>query len=148
VNKLILALALTLASSVTVAQTGDASTGSDKAPPPKMQDTLGLTDEQVEEMRAIRDAGGSREEMNAVLTPEQQLKVAQHRKGRHGDPEKRMDRMKQHLDLSDEQVAEIKEIKKAGGSREEVRAVMTPDQQAELDEMRQNRQVKDPEASE
>jgi hypothetical protein len=147
-NKLILALGLTLASSVALAQTEDAPTASAKVPHGRMQDALGLTDEQVKEMRAIRDAGGSREEMNAVLTPEQQLKAVDHRKARQANPEKRMDRMKQKLDLSDEQVAQIQEIKQAGGSREEVRAVLTSDQQAEFDEMRKNHQGKGPKTEE
>jgi Spy/CpxP family protein refolding chaperone len=39
----------------------------------------------------------------------------------------------QQLDLSDEQKTQIQNIRKEGGSREEVRAVLTPEQQAKLD---------------
>lgn len=138
-KKLILALGLTLASSVALVQAEDTSTDSVKAPPGRMQDQLGLTDEQVKEMRTIRDAGGSREEMNAVLTSEQQSKAAAHRKANHADPDKRMARLQEKLDLSDEQMAEIKALKQGGGSRDEIRAVMTPDQQAKFDEMRKGK---------
>lgn len=43
----------------------------------QMEDKLGLTDEQVQKMRAIRDSGGSMADMRAVLTPEQKVKAAQ-----------------------------------------------------------------------
>ena len=85
-----------------------------------------------EQMRDIRQAGGSREDMNAVLNPEQQAKVAKLRKthkGKGGDRKRRL----QQLDLSDEQKTQIQDIRKEGGSREEVRAVLTPEQQAKLD---------------
>ena len=39
----------------------------------RMQRNLGLTDEQVKQMREIRERGGSREEMRAVLTEEQRV---------------------------------------------------------------------------
>ena len=57
-----------------------------------------------------------------------------------------MDRMQQQLGLTDEQVTEIGEIKERGGSRQEVRegihGVLTPDQQAEFDAMRNERKAK------
>ena len=48
----------------------------------------------------------------------------------------RMERMKAHLELSDEQVAQIQQIRADGGGRDEIRAVLTEDQQAKLDEAR------------
>ena len=52
----------------------------------------------------------------------------------HNDPAgDRTRRMKTHLGLSDEQAEQMKSIREAGGSHEEVRAVLTEEQQAKLD---------------
>ena len=129
---LILALSLTLVSSAVLAQSeSEPPSGNKVAKLERMQNNLGLTDEQVEQMRDIRQAGGSREDMHAVLNPEQQAKAAKLRKahnGKGGDRKRRL----QQLDLSDEQKTKIENIRKEGGSREEVRAVLTPAQQAKL----------------
>ena len=53
-----------------------------------------------------------------------------------------MARMKKHLELSDEQVEDIRKIRQEGGSREDVRAVLTPEQQRKSDDARKNRQGK------
>ena len=45
--------------------------------------------------------------------------------------------MQAHLELSDEQVAEMRRIREDGGSREEVRAVLTEEQQAKWDQARE-----------
>ena len=50
----------------------------------KMQQQLDLTDAQVEEIRQIKAEGGSREDIKAVLTEEQQQKMQQHRKRMQG----------------------------------------------------------------
>jgi len=141
-KKLVVALTLAIASSVALAESQSGSesgsTSGAKTPPAtSMQDELDLTDEQKKKMREIRDAGGTREEMQAVLTPEQQAKAAELRKERMGE---RADRMKEELGLSSEQMAKIKDIRKAGGSREEVRAVLTPEQQVKFDAMRSEHQ--------
>lgn len=62
----------------------------------KMQERLGLTEEQMSQMREIRENGGSREQMRAVLTDEQRSMIDEHRRnrqaqggqggGRHGPP--------------------------------------------------------------
>ena len=60
----------------------------------RMQQHLGLSDDQVSQMRDIRANGGGREEMRAVLTDEQRAQAdemrARHRngkgKGMHGQP--------------------------------------------------------------
>ena len=130
---LILALSLTLVSSAVLAQSEDEPPSGNKvAKLERMQNNLGLTDEQVEQMRDIRQAGGSREDMNAVLNPEQQAKAVKLRKTHKGKGGDRKRRLRQ-LDLSDEQKTQIQNIRKEGGSREEVRAVLTPEQQAKLD---------------
>jgi Spy/CpxP family protein refolding chaperone len=48
----------------------------------------------------------------------------------------RMARMQQNLGLSDQQVAQIRQIRDNGGSREEILAVLTPEQLAELKKRR------------
>ena len=50
-----------------------------------MQEHLGLSDEQLQQMQEIRAQGGTREEMHAVLTEEQQAKIKERHKNRHGD---------------------------------------------------------------
>ncbi len=96
----------------------------------RMRQHLDLTDEQVEEMRRIREEGGSREEMRAVLTEEQQAKAREARQA-HGD--KMRKRMREDLDLTDEQVAEMRRIRDEGGSREDMHAVLTDEQRATLE---------------
>lgn len=129
-----LILGLILASSVALAQPQGGSRSGDKhGKGARMQQELELTDEQMEEMREIREQGGSREEMNAVLTSEQKAKAAELRKERKGERSKRM---KEHLGLSDEQVKEMREIRDQGGSREDIRAVLTSEQQEKFDQVR------------
>jgi len=106
----------------------------------RMQNELNLTDEQVKKMREIRDQGGSRAEMQAVLTPEQRARMAAHREEQTDEREERQARMQEHLGLSDEQKTKMAEIRKQGGSREDMRAVLTPQQQAKFDAMRNQHQ--------
>jgi Spy/CpxP family protein refolding chaperone len=101
----------------------------------QMEDKLGLTDEQVQKMREIRDNGGSMADMRAVLTPEQRVKAAQLRKEHKGAMDERKAQMQQSLGLSDEQMAKMAQVRKDGGSREDMRAVLTPGQQAKFDAM-------------
>ncbi len=127
-------LGLALVSSFSLAQP-DAPPAHGGKPPhmAQMEDKLGLTDEQVQKMREIRDNGGSMADMRAVLTPEQQVKAAQLRKEHKGDLGERKAQMQQSLGLSDEQVAKMAQIRKDGGSREDMRAILTPEQQAKFD---------------
>ena len=48
----------------------------------------------------------------------------------------RMERMKNHLELSDGQVNQMKQIRADGGGREEIRAVLTDEQAQKWDEAR------------
>ena len=61
-------------------------------------------------------------------------------KGPHGSPEERLQRMQQHLDLSDEQVSQIQAIHAGEGSRREkreaVRNVLNDEQRAKIEEHR------------
>jgi Spy/CpxP family protein refolding chaperone len=136
-----MALGLTLLTSVALAQPAAAPAGAPQgdgkgSPIARMQNELGLTDEQVKKMREIRDQGGSRAQMQAVLTPEQRAKVVAQHKEHGGNREERKSRMQTELGLSNEQMAKMEEIRKAGGSRQEIRAVLTPQQQAKFDALR------------
>ena len=104
----------------------------------RMQQHLQLSDEQVQQMQAIRDDGGSREDMQAVLTDAQREKMERHRasKGKGGD---RLARMREHLQLSDDQVEQMREIRANGGSREDMHAVLTDEQLQQLEAHRQAR---------
>ncbi len=67
---LVLILAMAMASAATLADDEEnKSTMSDRMA--QMQKNLGLSDEQVAQIRQIRDNGGSKEEIHAVLTDEQ-----------------------------------------------------------------------------
>jgi len=141
----VMALGLALVSSVVLAQAPSAPQGGPQGDGKglhmmRMQNELDLTDEQVKKMREIRDQGGSRAEMQAVLTPEQRVKMAAQREEHAGEFEERKARMQEQLGLSDEQKAKMAEIRKQGGSREDMRAVLTPQQQAKFDKMRSQHQ--------
>jgi Spy/CpxP family protein refolding chaperone len=138
-----MALGLALLSSVALAQSTSAPVGdakpTQKVPPPpaaQLKNDLDLTDEQVKKMRAIRDAGGTREEMQAVLTPEQRAKQEELRKQHRGDRKERKSRMQEQMGFTDAQMKQMGEIRRKGGTREEMRAVMTPEQQAKFDARR------------
>jgi Spy/CpxP family protein refolding chaperone len=124
----------------------------------KLQQSLGLSDAQVDEIREIRANGGSRDDVRAVLDEEQRAMLDTRRarrqglredqpgrksssagRGMHGQSP-RMAHLQQALDLSDEQAAEIRDIRANGGTRDEIRAVLTDEQCATMDEHRANRQ--------
>lgn len=114
----------------------------------QMQEHLELSDTQVEEIRQIRAGGGSREDIHAVLTEEQQQKLRAHRMQMRGQGKgPNLERMQQHLGLSDEQVAQIRQIKAEGGSREDIEAVLTDEQRQKMVEHRKQRQGKRQNAS-
>tara|TARA_R110002073_G_C9253226_1_gene562745 strand:+ start:161 stop:604 length:444 start_codon:yes stop_codon:yes gene_type:complete len=136
----IMVVALALASSLAVAETEGTSTTSGKLSQlSRMENKLGLSDEQKQKMREIRESGGSMEEMRAVLTPEQQAQAAQLRKEHKGG---RGAQMQQALGLTEQQMAEIQKIRQDGGSREDIRAVLTSEQQSKLEAMRGSREGK------
>jgi Spy/CpxP family protein refolding chaperone len=58
--------------------------------------------------------------------------------GRRGGGD-RMARMQERLGLSDDQVIQMKEIRESGGSRKDMRAVLTEDQRAQIDAHRAQR---------
>jgi len=146
-KRIVMALSLALLSSMAQAQTQPAAQppaastsglkpGQKVAPPAQLKNDLDLTDEQVKKMREIRDNGGTRQEIQAVLTPEQRVKHAALRKQHQGDRKARKSEMQQQMGLTDAQKKQIAEIRRKGGTRKDVRAVLTPEQQAKLDARR------------
>ena len=134
-KNLIVAVGMVLVSGVAFAQPGDAQErhphGKSGGPPPWF-DEIGVTEEQHAEMRAIRESGGSRDDIKAVLTSEQQQQLDELKEARGGSRADRIEVMKERLDLSDEQVAQMQEIREEGGNREDMFEVLTPEQQEKL----------------
>jgi hypothetical protein len=82
-NKLLIGLlSLTLTSSLALAQPpeGKGQKGDPEKRMQRMQERLGLSDEQMSQMREIKANGGGREEMRGVLTDEQRAKAKEMRK--------------------------------------------------------------------
>ena len=86
------AVAMTALVSVPFAQAGEQQSERHREMRARMQQELGITDEQRQQMREIRQNGGSREDAAAVLTDEQRQKMQQ---WREQNPEKAR-KMKQH----------------------------------------------------
>ena len=128
-----IALGLALISSLALGQPEGVAPQTGPGHKRAMLEQLDLSPKQRETMREIRASGGGRDEIRAVLTEDQQSKLRKLKKS-HNDPAgDRARRMKTHHGLSDEQAEQMKSIREAGGSREEVRAVLTEEQQAKLD---------------
>ncbi len=139
-----LALSAALFAPVTLAQTPDGGlAGEDrrgghqmKERKGQLKEQLGLSDEQVEQMRELRESGASREEIRSVLTTEQQAQFDQMR-GEHA--QKRMDHMRSYLALSDEQVEQMREVRENGGGREEISAILTDEQREKMQALHERR---------
>lgn len=142
----ILTVALALVSTTAMAEGKGGPHGGGKKHMSRMQQELGLTEDQVTQMREIRQSGGSKEEVQAVLTPEQQAKAnelrTESRAERHAIREQRRAAMQQELGLTEEQITKMREIRESGGSRQEVQAVLTEEQQAKAKELRAERVAK------
>lgn len=63
-----------------------------------------------------------------------------HGQGHHGNPEQRMQRMQEHLDLSEEQVSQMRAIRDSDATRQEkreqMRGILTEEQRARVEEHR------------
>jgi len=154
-----IALALILGTStVSASPSGGKGLRGDSPRLSKLQQSLGLSDEQVEEIRSIRANGGSRDDVRAVLDDEQRAMLDTRRARRQGSVNgkpgrqlsgdergmrgnsPRMAHLQQGLGLSDEQMTQIREIRENGGTRDDVRAVLTDEQRDLMDAHRANRQ--------
>jgi hypothetical protein len=118
-----------------------------------MQKRLELTDEQVTEMRKIRDEGGSKKDLRAVLTPEQRAKAKQKSKGKSKEKPKgkgskgslsdeQLSKMQEKLQLSDQQVSKMRQIREAGGNKKDMFAVLNDEQKAQAKKMNRKRKEK------
>ncbi len=74
---LILILALAMVSTTTFAGDNEGKRGGDRMA--RMQEHLSLSDDQMKQIREIRENGGSREEMRAVFTDEQRALMKERR---------------------------------------------------------------------
>ena len=105
----------------------------------RMQAELGLSDEQMQQMKEIRESGGSREDAAAVLTEEQREKMRELRE-QHPDRARMQEhraRMQVELGVTDEQMQQMHEIRRNGGSREDAAAVLTEEQRAQMRQWRE-----------
>jgi Spy/CpxP family protein refolding chaperone len=103
---------------------------------------LDLSDEQKSQIQELRKNGANREEIRSVLNADQLAKLEELR-GQGREPRgKNLDRMQEHLDLSDQQVEEMRSIIEAGGTREEVHEVLTDEQREKLKEAKAHRPYK------
>jgi hypothetical protein len=77
------------------------------------------------------------------LTEEQREKAAQMRKHRREHRSERgLERMQERLNLSDDQVAEIRRIRSEGGGRDEVEQVLTDEQREQAEALRERHRGK------
>jgi len=119
----------------------------------RMQKRLGVTDDQLEAMRKIRGEGGSKKDIRSVLTDEQkvraqELKAAREAgkkdksqdEGKGGISDKKLAKMQESLGLSDEQVAQMRQIRDEGGSAKDMRAALTEEQKADAQARKKERE--------
>lgn len=93
----------------------------------RMQKHLDLSDDQVLQIQEIHENGGGKEEVGAILTEAQRAKM-----GKHRGSKSRLKHMQKQLDLSDEQISQIREIRSNGGNREDVAKVLTEEQRSQM----------------
>jgi Spy/CpxP family protein refolding chaperone len=137
-----MALGLLMASTVAIAEPSDSTHGGiHEHRKAHIQTELKLSDEQVQQMREIRESGGTREEIQSVLTPEQQEKMAKIRAKNKGKRAQRMTRMQTHLELTDEQIEQMQEIREQRGSRKDIQAILTEEQKAKMAQHRETLSV-------
>ena len=100
-----LILCMTMISAVTFAddEEGKQDSGDRMA---KMQRNLGLSDGQVAEIRRIRDSGGSKEEIMAVLT-EEQLASMKERRAQIKDKGRKRKRKAPDTDVQSQEAAHL-----------------------------------------
>ena len=94
---LVTLIALLLASSLGHAQApeGKGKKGNPEQRMQRMQQNLGLSDEQMSQMKEIKANGGGREEMRGILTDEQRSKAKQMRK-QHRQQHQQQHRSQKH----------------------------------------------------
>ena len=101
---------------------------------------LNLTAEQQAQIEQIRE--DKRSQIDAILTAEQkaQLQQAQENRNPHARENRGMPRLFASLNLSDEQRSQIEAVMRS--SKEEMDAILTPEQRQQLQEHRQQHQAR------
>jgi protein CpxP len=115
-----------------------------------MTENLDLTAEQQSEIRTIleeqraqaeRQREETRERVDAVLTPEQLARIDERREA---GMERRLDRLAEQLDLTEDQITQVRALMPAKGSetsmdraqiREQIKAVLTEEQRTKFEAM-------------
>ena len=115
-------------------------------------ESLGLTDKQKADIQAIHS--NTRTKIEGILTQEQKDKLkaafaarqAQRTAGQPGGPRQRGQGPWKDLNLTEQQKAQIKQIRDS--SKQQIEAILTPEQQAKLkqlhEEARSRRQQRNP----
>lgn len=122
------------------------SVSATRAQPPGGHDDI-VTPQQRQEMRELMGEGATRQEAaQQVLSEEQRsqlkaLRGAEGGKQGHGKGKRKGGHMSA-LDLSAEQREQMRELRAAGASREDIHAVLTEEQRSQLKEMRRDKQGK------
>jgi len=137
---------LTMMSMPLLALAGDEKSSLSDKQLTTMQKRLQLSDEQMSQMRKIRDEGGSKKEMGAVLTDEQKAR-AKEQKARAKEQkstmtDEQLSKLQKHLQLSDQQMSKMRKIREDGGTRKEIFAVLSNEQKAQLKEDKKNKNKK------
>lgn len=110
---------------------------------PRLRKMLNLSPEQVAEISQIKQNGGGIDEIKATLTEAQLAIFLSKRDRKPGKSERTnfISRLESDLDLSASQVAEMRGIQERGGSRKELRAVLTKEQKSVLVAKREARKL-------
>ncbi|NND68238.1 MAG: hypothetical protein HKN19_11680 [Halioglobus sp.] len=110
----------------------------EEAPAAAAAADLKVTKEQKEQIRELMHDGVDREEARKQVLSEEQLQVQPRHKVKKKH-RKANGKLLHKLDLTEEQQQQIDGIRAAGGGREEIHAVLTEEQKAELDVLKRER---------
>jgi Spy/CpxP family protein refolding chaperone len=133
-----------------LAQSPESSTPTEQNRMPRHRNWLNLTPDQQAQMEQIRQ--NTRSQIDAILTAEQRAQLQRERENR-GTPQAGEHRGMRHLpfdslNLTDEQRSQIETVMRS--SREQMDAILTPEQRQQLQQHRQDYQQRhqaDPQAN-
>lgn len=95
---------------------------------------LNLTAVQKAQMQTIRS--NTRNQIQAILTPEQKAKLADAKQARQAGQGQRGPKGWANLNLTEQQKTQMRQIRES--SKEQMLAILTPEQRQQMEEMRQN----------
>ncbi|MBE9037584.1 Spy/CpxP family protein refolding chaperone [aff. Roholtiella sp. LEGE 12411] len=96
---------------------------------------LGLTDTQKNQIQAIRQ--NTRAQIEGILTPEQKAKLEATKQERQASQGQRSRNKFADLNLTEQQKTQMRQIWES--SKQQMQAVLTPEQQAKLKQLQENR---------